>query len=158
MPSLGSGIDPTCAFLLRAQSLDHIARLYEEELRDGQGKCSRGLEVDHQIHLGRSLDRELGWFHALRQLLEQPRQLLTENAHNSWSICDQSTLLRYFGQMVNRRKFQCSTCLKHSCMSKIVEKWRGQHIECLTARRLSPFNGWDDFFGPLDPKYLQRDA
>src|SRR5262249_53195654 len=50
----------TCAILLRAQSLDYIARLNEEELRDGQGKCSRGLEVDHQIHLGRSFDRDLG--------------------------------------------------------------------------------------------------
>src|SRR5262247_4798490 len=53
----------------RAQDLlYHLICLEEHRLRDRQPERSRGLEVDHQLELGRLLDREVAGLGALEDL------------------------------------------------------------------------------------------
>src|SRR5262249_54954582 len=49
--------------------IDHLVRLEQHCLRDRQPERSRGLEVDHQLELGRLLDGEVTGLGALEDLV-----------------------------------------------------------------------------------------
>ena len=49
-----------------ASLLDQFIGGGQQRFGDGQAERFGGLEVDHQIELGRLLDREIGGFHAIK--------------------------------------------------------------------------------------------
>ena len=51
-----------------AASFDHLVGEGQERLRHGEAERFRGLEVDHQLELGRLLDRQIGRLRALEDL------------------------------------------------------------------------------------------
>jgi hypothetical protein len=42
------------------QSLDHLVRAHQQRLRNREVERLGGFEVDHQFHLGRLLNRDIG--------------------------------------------------------------------------------------------------
>ena len=51
--------------------LDHLIRAQQQQLRDSNAECLCGLQVDHQLELGRLLDGKIRRLGAL-QYLEAP--------------------------------------------------------------------------------------
>jgi len=59
------GCTQELAALVEHALLDDVVRLESERLRDGQPQRLGGFEIDHQLELGRLLDREIGGLGAL---------------------------------------------------------------------------------------------
>ena len=53
------------AALVEHALLDHLVHSHQQRLRDRQAERSRSLQVDHQLELGRLLNREVGRLRAL---------------------------------------------------------------------------------------------
>src|SRR5262249_26145360 len=53
-----------------ASSFDHPVRTHKQRLRYGQAEHLRGFQVDHQLELGRLLDRQVAWFRALENAID----------------------------------------------------------------------------------------
>src|SRR5215467_5083387 len=51
--------------------LDHVVGADEDRLRDRQPERLGGLEIDHQLELGRLLDRQIGRFRPLQDPVDQ---------------------------------------------------------------------------------------
>src|SRR6516162_8412642 len=49
---------------------DHLVGAGEQRLRHGEPKCLRGFEIDDQLILGRSLDRQFGWLFTLENAVD----------------------------------------------------------------------------------------
>src|SRR5262249_27572597 len=59
--------EPTA--LVEHALLEELVRLEQERLGDGQPQTLGGFEIDHQLELGRLLDREIGRLGALQDLV-----------------------------------------------------------------------------------------
>ena len=46
------------------QLLDHLVGGYQQLVRDGEAERLDGAEVDHQLELGRAVNRQIAWFGA----------------------------------------------------------------------------------------------
>src|SRR6266849_6619059 len=57
-----------------APSLNHLIRPLEERRRDGEAEGLGGLQVDHQLVVGRLLDREIAWLRSLEDLVDVERE------------------------------------------------------------------------------------
>jgi hypothetical protein len=63
------GVTPKRGLLRRAgRLLDHLVGAGKDPLRDCQGECLGGLQVDHQLKYGRLLDRQIGRLGAVEDL------------------------------------------------------------------------------------------
>src|SRR4051794_36944729 len=53
------------------ESLNQLIRELQQRLRDRYAKRLGGLEVDHQLELGRLLDRQIGWLRAFENFVHK---------------------------------------------------------------------------------------
>ena len=51
-------------------SFDHLVGEQQHGLRDAQPKCLRGLDVDHELELGRLLNRQIARVGALQDAID----------------------------------------------------------------------------------------
>src|SRR5215831_5251346 len=51
-------------------SLDHLVGAGEERFGDGQPERLGGSQVDHELELGRLLDRDVAWLRAAQNLID----------------------------------------------------------------------------------------
>jgi len=63
-----TGLSPAdrASFAWRLPSFDHLVGEREHARRNCQAQRLGGLKVDHQLELGRELDRQIGWLFVLR--------------------------------------------------------------------------------------------
>src|SRR6266487_915600 len=52
------------------RSLNHLVRTQQQRLRDREAECLGGLEVDHELELGRLFDWQVTGFCALEDLVD----------------------------------------------------------------------------------------
>ena len=94
---------PSCAMNgSRRTSLDHLVGDCEHARWDVQAERFGGLEVDHQLELGRSNDRQVGGLLALENAAGVDADLAI-GIGKARSIADQTTSRRVLAILIDRR-------------------------------------------------------
>src|SRR5262245_23727345 len=83
-------------------SLDYLVGAGEQRGRHFEAERLGGREINHEIELGRLLDRKVGWPHPMQNLVDKVAST-PEQVWEVWSIGHQAARLDVVPRPVHRR-------------------------------------------------------
>ena len=86
---------------MTSSPLDHLVGARQQCLWNRNTHRLSGLEVDHQLELGRLFDRDVGDLSAAEELDELSAHKLSKDLNEARSVASKAAFLRHFGPLID---------------------------------------------------------